>query len=381
MFIPLPECVNEADKERANYALQFNKWVCFEGSYDNPTELKGKKTDEFVRLKKAYEDKKSTLHEMADTYRKRTVGMLSALKNKGFAAEIVTCKVSDALVCGIGDEHPLENSLRLDHCTGLPCIPASSVKGVVKFAAEFDENKDTRAKDKEEALFGTQKCVGQVQFLDGAPVRVPALKIDIMNNHFPDYYSDPSRQRAPSDDMDPNPIPFMVVDSDSEFYFPVVTKTEEGLKRAVEFLRQALSEWGVGAKSSVGYGLFYDFGTEPVEAAKPTMVQKPEPACQIALEALKMKASPENFVKLIQSLTPEDEKWLKAQDLFSIPNFNKGFADKLVEIVAAPENIRKVLAKAFLDTIDLKEAKKRAAKGDRKDLDRYEKLKGIIGRV
>jgi hypothetical protein len=111
------------------------------------------------------------------------------------------------------------------------------------------------------------------------------------------------------------------------------------------------------------------------------MVQKPEPACQIALEALKMKASPENFVKLIQSLTPEDEKWLKAQDLFSIPNFNKGFADKLVEIVAAPENIRKVLAKAFLDTIDLKEAKKRAAKGDRKDLDRYEKLKGIIGRV
>jgi CRISPR-associated protein Cmr6 len=377
-FIPMPEYIATIDKKRANYALQFNKWTNIEGSFDSPRELKEKKADEFARLKKEYDDKKSILQEMADARYERTIGLLRTLRTKGFLAGILICKVSDALVCGIGDEHPLENSLRLDHCTGLPFVPSSSVKGVAKFAAEYDTVSDIPIHDKEKCIFGTQDCRGAVQFWDGFPAKVPSLKIDIMNNHFPDYYADQSGRTAPSDDMNPNPVFFMVVDSGSEFYFPVIAKDESDLRRAIEFLQQALSEWGVGAKTSVGYGMFYVFTIESIQPAAQAQVQELTPACQTAFERLRLKASPDNFVQFIECLTTEDEDWLRTQDLFAVPNFNKGFADKLVENTSIPAAIRKILAQAFLDHTNLKEAQKRATKGDKRDLDRYEKLQAIV---
>jgi CRISPR type III-B/RAMP module RAMP protein Cmr6 len=378
-FIPTPDYIAVVAKKGANFSLQFNKWVYFGGSFGEPRELKEKKADEFVRLRKEYDDKKAGLETIAETRFRRTMAILSALRNKGSSVGILKCKVSDALVCGIGDEHPLENSLRFDHCTGLPYIPSSSIKGVARYAAQYDEDRDEPVPSKEKDIFGAEDAIGAVQFWDGFPSKVPGLKIDIMNNHFQDYYGDDGGTIAPSDDMNPNPVFFLVVDSGSEFYFPIVAKSEGDLQRTSGFLQQALSEWGVGAKTSVGYGMFHDFKIEFIEPAKLTAVQEQKTACQKALEALQTKTSPENFDHFIESLTTEDEDWLKAQDIFAVRNFNKGFADRLLEGASIPDPIRRILAQAFLDHIDLKEAKKKAAKGDRKDLDRHEKLQAIVG--
>lgn len=59
-------------------------------------------------------------------------------------------------------------------------------------------------------------------------------------------------------------------------------------------------------------------------------------------------------------------------------NINVGFADKLIETESIPINIKKALAEVFIRKIDLKAAKKRAEKGDKKDLDRYTKLKTMV---
>lgn len=378
MFIPLPECIVKSDKTNANYCLLFNKWVMFSGSFETPKKLEDDKVKEFIRLKDEYNNKKVQLQKTATTLKKRTMSILSCLRQKGFVAAIITCKVSDALICGIGDEHPLENSIRLDHCTGLPYIPSSSIKGVAKLAAEFNETTGKRSTDKEAVIFGSQENIGKVQFWDGFPVGIPALKIDIMNNHFPDYYSD--KTSAPSDDMNPNPVPFIVVDAESEFYFPIVTTKEDLLHRAVDFLKSALSEWGVGAKTSVGYGIFKDAEIEPIPAIPSAHPGKNEmPLHEVILVDFKKAPNPGNFVKLIQSLTENDAEWLEKLDFFTIQGFNVGFSNNFFSIESIPTNIRIIIARKFLEKIDLKKAKKRAEKNDdKKDLERYEKLKMII---
>lgn len=378
MFVPLPNSIIKSDKTNSNYSLLFNKWIQFDGSFESPKELKDNKITEFIRLKNEYGKRESQLKVSAIAQKAKANNILCQLQQRGFSAVILTCKVSDALVCGIGDEHPLENSLRFDHCTGLPYIPSSSIKGVARFAAEFDEKTDLRTKNIESnTLFGTQDQVGKIQFWDGFPVEVPALKIDIMNNHFQNYYGDPSGKTAPSDDMNPNPVPFIVVDSDSEFYFPVVAPDQDTLRQAVEFLKKALEEWGVGAKTSVGYGMFYDFKKEVIVPPPP----KPEAALprDTALENFKKAVNADNFAKLLIELTETDEEWLKESGIFEIANFNIGFSEKLFENNTIPHNIKIIFSEFLIKKINLKEAEKRAKKkNDRKDLDRYEKLKAII---
>ena len=376
MFIPLPDCITKADKKNSNYSLLFNKWVMFDGNYNAPQELKNKKNNEFIRLKTEFDNRRPQLQKIAEAQKNRILNILSVLKSNGHCCAIIKAKVSDALICGLGDEHAIENSIRLDHCTGLPYIPSSSIKGVARFEAEFNDTTDKRDK-KENVLFGSQEGVGVVQFWDGFPVDVPKLKVDIMNNHFQDYYSDSKGKVAPSDDMNPNPIPFIVVDSDCEFYFPIIANNQAHLEKAIEFLRSALSDWGVGAKSSMGYGIFYDFKDEPIPLPKP----KPKvlSANELAFENLRKSTNPENFTKFLLTLKETDSGWLSSQDLFQINGFNIGFANKLFEIESIPLNIRKIFAQQFLEKIDLKKAKKRAEKkGDKTNLERYERLKEII---
>lgn len=370
MFIPLPECIVKSDRTNANYSLLFNKWVMFDGSFDAPTKLEDDKIEEFIRLKTEYNNKKVQLQKTATILKKKIMHTLSRLREKGFVVAIITYKVSDALACGIGDEHPLENSLRFDHCSGLPYIPSSSIKGVARFAAKFDET----IEDKDVVIFGSQESIGKVQFWDGFPVGVPDLKIDIMNNHFQDYYS--GKASAPSDDMNPNPVPFIVVDSGSEFYFPVVARDQGVLQPAVEFLKKALEEWGVGAKTSVGYGMFYDFREETIVP----LPSKPQElsARDKAFEILKKTVNADNFGKFLLELKKEDEEWLKTQDLFQINNFNIGFADRFFYAVELPLTIQKIFAVKFISKINVKNAEKRAAKGDSKDMDRLKKLQKII---
>jgi len=108
-------------------------------------------------------------------------------------------------------------------------------------------------------VFGILGCAGSVVFLDAMPKRTPKLSVDVMNPHYPKYYSDVNGQIPPSDDQSPNPVAFLTVEEDSVFGFAVAPrgntdKRDVGL--AQQWLELGLREVGIGAKTAAGYGVF-----------------------------------------------------------------------------------------------------------------------------
>lgn len=168
----------------------------------------------------------------------------------------------------IGSEQSIyETSIRLHHIYGIPYIPASAIKGVVRsyiilecFADELEKYKDKYNKFEEEVLFkcdwfvdifGSQDQEGKIIFFDTFSTTKSTIKVDIMNPHYGHYYND---GKAPTDDKNPIPINFLTVENTTfEFFVASKEKIDE---KFIELFKEALTEHGIGAKTAVGYGYF-----------------------------------------------------------------------------------------------------------------------------
>ncbi len=220
----------------------------------------------------------SNYKEVSDNYRDRLKELYPNLKP-------FELKTDYRLIIG-GEATVYETSMRLHHIYGIPYIPASGIKGVVrsyiiteKFATELKNYKDRYTKFEEEVLFakdekgeykekgfvdvfGSQEKEGKVTFFDAFPVSEPKLKVDIMNPHYGDYYS---KKIAPTDTMKLNPIPFLTVEN-TKFGFLIGAKEKletfsikdknNNHKTIETWLKKALQNHGLGAKTAVGYGYF-----------------------------------------------------------------------------------------------------------------------------
>lgn len=217
------------------------------------------------------------------------------------------------LVVGLGDESVYEVSIRLHRNYGVPYIPGSALKGVAKHYALytlteknferlskiFKENdflkmagrvqkilEESNGEEKLDSMyfkiedlrisftdlrriFGTQKCEGAIIFFDAFPTPnqlrdKPILELDVMNPHYHPYYSasveelKKNVEKAPGDWHQPNPIFFLTVPKGVEFQFAIAPRNGEYelVEKAKEILISALREFGVGAKTSLGYGKF-----------------------------------------------------------------------------------------------------------------------------
>jgi CRISPR-associated protein Cmr6 len=100
--------------------------------------------------------------------------------------------------------------------------------------------------------------VGAVVFHDAWPSRWPALFVDVVTVHHPNYYQAPEDQVPPSGDWeDPRPVGFLAVVPGTEFEFVVAPRRPEDAqqaRQAAEWLTAALADWGAGAKTAAGYG-------------------------------------------------------------------------------------------------------------------------------
>ncbi len=163
-------------------------------------------------------------------------------------------------VTGLGRNHPVENGFAWHHALGVPYLPGSSVKGVVR-----SWSKSWRSVGEEDVnrILGPRgslsPSVGTVIFLDVLPVTAVQLKADVMTPHYAPYYQ---QGEPPADWHSPIPISFLVVDSGQEFHFglmPRHAKRKEDLedcKIVSVWLIEALKNIGAGAKTAVGYGRF-----------------------------------------------------------------------------------------------------------------------------
>ena len=257
--------------ENGNFGLWYNKFIPLSNSF-KASDNRGGDTratdfyrDRYVQMKKSeitalLKRKHDVLANYCDSFR---------FLSDEYEIIQIEAILASPLITGIGESHPHEISLVFDHNLGIPYIPASGVKGIVRFAHTLSllpeaEKKgwiDEKGRFNDEAdwtfitnMFGAQTKRGQVVFLDAYSKEVPKLHIDIMNPHYGPYYSD---GLPPADHHNPTPIKFLTVAPGTTFIFRAIAKKENDLPQKVQTaIVKALTEEGVGAKTAVGYGRF-----------------------------------------------------------------------------------------------------------------------------
>ena len=197
------------------------------------------------------------------------------------ATERAVFTTQERLVCGLGASHPLENGFTFDYGLGVPYLPGSSVKGCARHYARRDLDEATI-----EVLFGPDEIDettsnsgkrGDVVFFSAYPEAWPLLDVDVINCHQPAYYSsdpielvqdaeDESRFRpanhahqnkaiGPAENESPIPVFFLTVKPGTTFVFRCAGRSEENARVALDLLGNALREFGIGAKTAIGYGV------------------------------------------------------------------------------------------------------------------------------
>ena len=173
------------------------------------------------------------------------------------------------LVHGVGDVNEIKIGFQFDYVSGLPYIPGSSVKGILK--SMFEENCYIKEKLKEKlgrkdvddamlmsiknkifgVVSGEGRMAGSVVFFDA--VIVPMAAQSIVGDDFITPHKSPLK--------DPVPIQFLKVLPNVTFRFSFLVKEDIrlGMKNVdvmdlKEVFKSVLLDNGVGAKTNVGYG-------------------------------------------------------------------------------------------------------------------------------
>lgn len=278
------------DGVEKNYNLLFNKYIKWFSNKIDKERIKNLKNHNFNELL-------NNIKEIKKSF-----------KIFGYESVVLEGKIDGKLIVGLGGTHVAETSIMLHHIYGIPYIPGSALKGVTRYYClkelfeEAEEGNDREqilcfekiigekiSKIKEELkdekkfeqkykaggktfeniinwfnndknegkieefqnIFGTQDTEGKVIFMDSYPEKFD-FKIDIMNPHYSNYYSG---KTPPVDYLNPVPIFFLVLEN-STFIINLFSKNGELLKKAVEKVKKALTTYGIGAKTSLGYGMF-----------------------------------------------------------------------------------------------------------------------------
>lgn len=301
-FYPIPERTAELLKRpTANFSLCFprlTQWV------QRGHDIKKSETDKRKRIVGTIEELGNIANSNMQTavyilksYHNRQESYLKFLEKRGFKTLTIYAKSISPFVTGLGSGHPTETGMVFDRNTGLPYLPASSIKGVLRLAYAVNSAKGREEVPDSELLsyFGstdTKNAVrGQVVFLDAYPYKVPKIKMDIMNPHFNKYYTD-DNVLLPVETESPVPLNFLTVQEKSVFVFrsfflPLQKKvenadkdnntneplkieynefSEEDKTNLKEAFKTAFSIIGFGGKTSIGYGRFK--GITEAEAEK-----------------------------------------------------------------------------------------------------------------
>ncbi|MCS7041637.1 MAG: type III-B CRISPR module RAMP protein Cmr6 [Bryobacteraceae bacterium] len=234
------------------------------------------------------------------------VGRMQAIARAIPGAQVWHCEAEavSPFTTGLGNEHPLENGFSFLNPYGLPYLPGSGVKGVVREAArQLSEGQweDSRGWDREsvgrftvrqegeekevaltalEVLFGRETPEGEsdhfrgvLSFWDVVPrIEANALRVEVMTPHQSHYYQQKPDAKSggsatPHDCGQPKPILFLTVPPGAKFHFVVTCDTarlrrvapalleQDRWKALLDGAFQHAFDWlGFGAKTAVGYG-------------------------------------------------------------------------------------------------------------------------------
>jgi len=228
-------------------------------------------------------DPKLTLLKLAKDYDRERLrnGLEAALmRQKALWALLVGEELEATtqwrFVSGLGNGHPYGTGFLWHRTLGVPYIPGSSVKGMVRAWAEQWCDDETISQETVNALFGPpanqtehEANAGSLIFFDALPTEPPALDVDILNPHYKPYYDDKSGEVPPADYYNPVPVQFLTLAPGQTLRFflaakpgayPRLAAEQRGLQmksdvtQGLKLLADALEYLGAGGKTAVGYG-------------------------------------------------------------------------------------------------------------------------------
>ncbi|MEQ1526007.1 MAG: type III-B CRISPR module RAMP protein Cmr6 [Gallionella sp.] len=163
------------------------------------------------------------------------------------------------LYIGVTRDNALETGITVSHTYGMPMIPGSAVKGLCRAGAdEWLKNEEASR-----YLFGNE-CgvsneaeleIGGLIFHDAwwiPDAQTKPFVPEVITVHHQAYYGSEGQQAATDFD---SPIPAPQIAVQGRFYF-VIEGDPAWSKLAKRLLDKGLSERGIGAKRSSGYGFF-----------------------------------------------------------------------------------------------------------------------------
>lgn len=255
-------------------------------------------------------------------------------------AEFACVELRGRMLLGHGNPGGNEVGITVHHTWGVPMIPGSALKGLLahRFDILYGPWGDQPAPDEAErapwrgvrwkddaiahgpgecyrALFGAPDAAdddrlrslgelagasaGLVNFHDAlyVPSSVPddrPFARDVLTVHHKPYY-DRQGGEWPNDWESPNPVGFIGVRAPARFLVVLTSRrgAADWAERAKEELLRALEEWGIGGKTSLGYGRFQrrdpaDGESKAPESSSPSAARASLPPP----ERVKQRASP-----------------------------------------------------------------------------------------
>jgi len=257
LTLPLPgEVQNIAGNGNrcSNLGLWLDRFLLWQRDASGSRWELPKEVKERAQFFRIAQQRRQEIEGLLKALRERYDGLLAWYKRQGFTVCRFQAKPVWRFVVGLGAAHVLETGITLHRLFGLPLIPASGLKGAARAFALKMEGK--REDDPDFiAVFGTTDRAGSVIFLDAIPAHLPRFKLDIMNPHYPNYYRTQG-EKPPADYESPTPVFFLTVEG-TPYHFALATRAEDAealLNKAEQWLKGALQELGIGAKTSADYG-------------------------------------------------------------------------------------------------------------------------------
>jgi len=259
-----------------------------------------------------------SINSFLDIKQAKQFSYLDSLKKLGMQTFTIKAKTTSPFITGLGSGHPTETGMILDRNIGVPYIPASSIKGVLRLAYAINIAKGRKeVSDLElERYFGTadakqeKQFRGQLVLLDAYPTKDVQLKVDIMNPHYTKYYDGTNKQ--PVETESPVPIKFLTVKEGTEFCFncafmPLELNDKCNEDEINAMFTTAFERVGFGGKTAIGYGRFVKVDGK-FNDVEQNNIQKQLVKEVKTLEAGEYKATVNNVDKNRQSIYFEIDK-------------------------------------------------------------------------
>ena len=192
--------------------------------------------------------------EQLTDYQERMSAMMGAVGGRS-----VVFSTDWNMVIGMGINSPIENGFSWHPTLGVPYLPGSTIKGMLRtWCSEYAglETETITAWFGGDATSDNESGAGTLIVFDALPKERPLVGSDIMTPHAGKWYDKGgSGKEVPGDWHAPVPVLFLVT-KEAKFVFSIGVRRgcKADLDQVMEGLVHALAWLGAGAKTAAGYG-------------------------------------------------------------------------------------------------------------------------------